>query len=327
MRTVETPPVLPISALVKANTIDELLNQYIRTGHTFTPQQDFFVTVRNDWQAGRAALWGKTIKEINSGQLPPIPQRPPSIEVIIDGVIYRIYGETHGVRESVEEYGRLFLQELNAATNLLLEQKIKVRNPTDATAVVEMFDHSLLPPYYGIPQMLPILPYAFHSAISYISSKIGKKVLTPHELFETMALVRLSMPLELSAMSLPAYVELELRERAKQAKYSLTRSQKRSAYMAEFARLWRRGEDKALLVGAKHAPEMKYFLLRGVKDPRITELASRHVELLKTDPERYQRMKAKDDCVKTAVMCAVSATTGLVIGGCSSLAVRYVFKF
>ncbi|MBI3036212.1 hypothetical protein HYY73_00425 [Candidatus Woesearchaeota archaeon] len=316
MRTVETSPVLPISALIRANSIDELITQYTQAGLTFPTQQDFIVAVRNDWEAGREALWSETREKINSGQQPLIPQRPPSIEVIIDGVTYRIYGEIHTVRESVKRYGALFLQELSATNNLLLEQNIKVQNLPDTTPSVELFDNSLLPPYSDFEYFLPMLKGAFYSAVNYTLSKIGnKRVSTPSEKSEAFAVGMLSMPLELIARSLPAYVELGLREGVKQAKPRLTQSQKRSAYMAEFARIWRRGEGKVLLVGAGHAPEMKYFLLNGVKDHRITELASRHVELLETDPERYQRMKANDDRVKTTITYTAVLVISLVIGG------------
>lgn len=59
-----------------------------------------------------------------------------------------------------------------------------------------------------------------------------------------------------------------------------TSVQRRSAYHAEFARLWKPGEPKKVLAGAGHAPEIEYFWANGVKDSRITDIAAAHIELL-----------------------------------------------
>ena len=87
---------------------------------------------------------------------------------------------------------------------------------------------------------------------------------------------------------LPAHISIQLKERSGKGYNKL---QQRSAYQAEFMKSWQKGTDKNILVGSSHSPEISYFLINGVKDSRIVDLAGSHAELLETNPLRYLDLK------------------------------------
>ena len=101
---------------------------------------------------------------------------------------------------------------------------------------------------------------------------------------ETMTLTLKSETLSLFH-ELPPVVELELTERKQPVRYS-TAYTARSAYMAEFVRNLP-GKEHNLLVGGYHAPEIAYFLERGVKEPGLVALAQQHVSLSLHEKNAY----------------------------------------
>ena len=86
----------------------------------------------------------------------------------------------------------------------------------------------------------------------------------------------------------PTYISLELAQRPSKPRY--VDCAKRSAYLAEFLRAWKPGEDKSMVVGSGHVMEIKYFLEQGVKDARITDLANQHLDILTSDADKYKRL-------------------------------------
>ena len=84
--------------------------------------------------------------------------------------------------------------------------------------------------------------------------------------------------------NLPSSISLELKQDLNLPLNSVL--DLRSAYMAEFAREWKKEEDRNILVGAAHTPQIKYFLEKGVKDQRIVDLAHEHAALAKDDLDK-----------------------------------------
>lgn len=86
-------------------------------------------------------------------------------------------------------------------------------------------------------------------------------------------------------MDLPAYADLQLRNSLRPASYTL--DQRKSAYMAEFMRVWQPDSERALLADAKHAAEVQYFLTYRIADSAVVELAQKHAELLLSDQLKF----------------------------------------
>ena len=96
---------------------------------------------------------------------------------------------------------------------------------------------------------------------------------------------------------------------------------RRSAYQAEFARYFRPGETKNLLVGAAHVPEIAYFLQNGVKDEKITNRVKQDIELLQNNPQEYKSKQRKQQLNEVYTMF------GGLVAGVGTLAGAIVYLY
>ena len=104
--------------------------------------------------------------------------------------------------------------------------------------------------------------------------------------------------------------------------------QRRSAYQAEFLRAWKKGEERKILAGIGHAPEIKHFLLHGVKEAEIVERAHAHAELLERDPQQYASLRnwLNMQTYFTTIAAGMTASLGWGLGtGLPVFAVAYYF--
>lgn len=283
---------LPELAL-QAKSIDELIDLCGKNGHHFSSEDALITILRSKWAWMKARMEKKN--EPSENFFPG--KKLPSLGVMMDGTTYSIYGIIHD-QKCGEDYINLINQTVSSEGNWLIEQNLKkIVGFSNGT---EILDHAAAPdPVYDpkrnylLGVLLGTLALPFFSGVAvskrmrrtYISYRKREK-----EVFQTLAQKSITEPLELFSQSLdlPYYIDLELRERHSPAKY--TDLQRRSAYQAEFLRLWHPQQckqEKNILVGAAHAPEIFYFLRNGVKDQKMTDLAGKHARLLNEDPERY----------------------------------------
>lgn len=277
------------------DSIDELLEVYTKKGHVFSNEEQFLEQLKSDFR-----IEVERVKsEAMSGH---IPTKLSSLDVLINNITYRIYGVQHPLN-SVPKYKRLICEANNGSGNLIFENGFNYC--FDLQRGIEM-------PDWSANNIWDLLRLGFLVGIHLplIIADTTLKMLIPQKTDDT-SLKKLNIPLETYSFwlndGLPAYVGIELQERRKNPSY--TSIQKRSAYQAEFSRAWKKGEDKRILVGAGHAAEIKYFLVNGVKDNSIVDLAHKHVGLLEKDPEKYRHF-AKKAFLSGSIFMATPATVG-----------------
>lgn len=80
-------------------------------------------------------------------------------------------------------------------------------------------------------------------------------------------------------------------------------------------RAWKPGEDKTIVVGAGHVPEIKFFLENPCTDKEIINLVSSHVELLESNPKKYMQIKkSHEERIVRKELQGVT-TLGLLVAG------------
>ena len=307
---------LSFEETTSVDSIDALIGLYAQKGLIFPNQRNFINAVRRDWRLERKRL----LKEVKTKE---VPAQLPSLEVLVDGAKVRIRGVAHkpGLDEQVIALVTDAVNSSNHA-NWLFEQKVKSDFPK-ALAGIELPDFLLFyfKDYFAmyfqrglvVGAKLPvactiglvgILDYWVTKLYSGISRR-GKGSGFVQDYFTLQSLYfdrqLLNVPLRAFTSSLPAYVDIQLREMGNK-KYNPT--QRRSAYSAEFLRFWRANEEREIVVGAGHAPEVEYFLRHGVKSTAITELAYRHVELFEEDPEKFFKLRRQTNFKHIVGGCA-----------------------
>lgn len=276
-------PVLSFEEITAVDTIEGLVGLYSQKGHSFPDQKAFIAAVKKDWAAEQKRVFREAMKKE-----PPL--KPSSLDAVIGGATVSIYGVVHK-----PELGKKFAQTVadvvNSGGNWLFEQNLK-SDFRKAKGGTEIPDHSL---FYGreifadnlkeflggliIFPLLPLVPVAL-SVYCWEKLKKGDK---------DSSLKYLNVPLRAWAKPLPAYVDIGLREQHTKPKYDST--QRRSAYQAEFVRAWKKGEQRSIVVGAAHVPQIEYFLKHGVKDKKVIEMANQHVALLEYEPGKLLRVR------------------------------------
>lgn len=278
----ERETVVSFHEIVSVDSIDDLVILYSERDLNFQDEEEFLNQLRSDWKLEVGKL------EVQ-GRLMPIPQKLSSLDVTIDSTTYSIFGIIHGFGVP-RWYKQLVSDAVNGRNNWLYEHWLGLFFKKENGAV-EIPDSAANTFWYKIKEVYD--PLEIVNDIVDGSRYIIKPSKSSEEDLKVLKEV-LNVPLEAKG-NLPAYVEIELRERnGKQ----YTSVQARSAYQAEFMRAYIPGEDKNLLVGATHAHETKHFLKSGVKNSRIVDLAHSHAEILMHNPKKYNqvliRSKLKD---------------------------------
>ena len=253
--------------IVNVDSLDALKESYEEKGYKFKNENSFLNKINKDWR--------KEVKNIRREALTKDPPRElPSLVHNSRRSVYKIYGVIHDPVIG-PQYINLVREAVNKNKNWICENNISdvfgVEN-----SVVEIPDFSVQESSKEIkynylcllytPLFVPDIIKEFFKKPDYLRSS--------------------NEPLEIhsSMYILPYYAEIELTEKEGKG-YNVF--QIRSAYHAEFLKALK-GEEKSDLVGRMHAAEIKHFLKKGVKDQRVIDLAHRHAEILKSDPEKLK---------------------------------------
>ncbi len=197
-------------------------------------------------------------------------KRIPSIEVLVDNVNYGIFGISHDFG-TFSLYRHLLSDIVEERDNWLTEQMLGMYlKPNEYTEVMDYSTNSCLDTF-KLGSVLGLLGIPFSvlacGYLAYRTFNPGKSVEND--------IVRMSQDFkDINGLKKP---------------YS--HSTRRSAYQSEFMRAWKKGQDKNILVGANHVPEISYFLKNQIDDNMIINLASNHAELSERDPEKYEWIK------------------------------------
>ncbi len=285
---------LSFEDIISIDTLDQLTELYAKRGFTIS-EKEMLPRLKQDWKRCRDEYFYHI-------HLKPdlIPNQVPSLDVLVDGVDYRIYGVVHAKNWSAE-YNAIVSKTIENGKNWLHEQKMHTVFDLPKNSI-EIPDHHLLTPTGYLRIFTDSMVNGFTSPISIPLNK-NKKY---SKFKEKMMLSSLDMPFEAYHRPLPSYVKIQLNEKNKPAKY--TPIQARSAYQAEFMKAWKVEGDKHILVGAMHAPEIKYFLKYGVKDVSITDAAQEHALLSTEDPEKFAWLNKKSSLKTT--LCATAGYFG-----------------
>lgn len=309
-------PILSFEETTSVDSIDALVGLYAQKGFSFPEQRNFVHAVRRDWRLEQRRLFkeAKAKAKEASAQL-------PSLEVLVDGTAVSIHGVTHK-----PSLGKQFIGTVTYAVNTsnhanwLFEQNVK-KEFRSITVGIELPDHLL---YHWkelftedflrslrLGAMVPvIIPLSLVRLPTYYASKLYS-VISQHGKSQDSTVWFLNVPLRAWAFPLPAYVDIQMREMGNK---EYNQAQRRSAYSAEFLRLWRVNEERGIVAGTGHAPEAEYFLKHGVKDAAITELAHCHVELLEQDPERFSQLHRQANFKYLPASFAGQMAASLLIG-------------
>ena len=292
--------------IVDVTSIDQLRNLYDDCGYYFSSEKQFLHFLKGDWKE-------KTSCELR--ELKTDSKKVKPLEVIVDGVTHNIYGIIHSKATGVEYISRVN-NAINPEENWLFEQNLQ-KYFTFPSNAVEVPDHIIRPwsifrSSFKNGALLPInLPIYF--VLKYPGRKLRDFTL---KLIKDAAIKLLDHHPEVISKNYPSYIKIELNERQNPAGYNSI--QTRLAYQAEFMKAWKKGEPKHILVGLRHAPEIKYFLEQGVKNQKIVDAAQSHVELLETDPEKFSNL------VKRARLGSnINSVLGLTSGLTTSVTAIY----
>lgn len=293
--------VLEFDEIVSVNKIDDLVRLYSQKGLSFENQDKFLDQLSKDW--------GSEVDRLEDlAKSMPIPQKLPSLDLTLDGANYGIFGVTHDFTNG-SRYRRLVSDAVNGRQNWLYEHGIgfffKKENGS-----VEIPDCSVNEFWTTFKEGL-----ISGIALPLFSAYMVSRYIRPSKTSEN-DLLKLNVPAE-AREKLPAYVSLQLKEEMGKP-YS--RREARSGYHAEFLRAYKPDEDKNFLCGAAHTPEIKHFLINGVKDSRIVDLAHSHAEILVNDPEKLHSIQNK-----TSAKEGLAISSGIIAGSSPYLALYAYF--
>ncbi len=306
---------LSFGELASAGSIAKLMDMYRQKGCSFPDKTRFLKRVEADWEGERLRVLSEAKQKGQPRQLLPL-------EVLVDGAPCRIYGVSHA-RDNLPEYRAMVEAALSGSANLLAEQNMLTAFP-QLEGAVELPDHLLLstrdvilPSYVKGAVTVLILPFIavggpVIGARALVNHMRGHGSASPEESAKGHDNSALNAPLEAIAHAgIPAYVTLELAGRSPPGYNSM---QKRSAYLAEFMRVWKPSEERNILTGAAHAAEIAYFLKNGVKNASIIGMARGHAELLKGNHAGFAALKygrKQSILMQAAQMAGSTSVAGL----------------
>ncbi len=296
-----------VELALQAKSLEELMTLSKANGNQYQSEEDLIRELYWNWETEV----NKRMKR-ESGLSSFAQQKLPPMELVKDGTTYSIYGIAHD-KECGKDYIDLINRTVCADENWLIEQNLK--KMLGISNGIEIVDHSVAPRSVSNPGknylggiLMGVLGPLFLAGLG-VSGRVRRvrrqyKTIKK-EFIQEIAKKTITGPLELffENQDLPYYVDLELRERKSPPEY--TGVQQRSAYQAEFMRFWNPSlsrQEKNILVGAAHAAEVVYFLQRGVKEQRITDLAGKHARLLEEDPEKYAALVKRTKLLETGVV-------------------------
>ena len=287
---------LNLADLVTGNTPEELrdlLEQQGKISPNATEKQ-FRNLVIDNWKRLRS----EKLETRNTAPL--IPSKLQPLHATVNNTTYRIYGVVHisSFDPDVVQYNNMVRKTL---MNDILERKINPGNLLFEQVLAEFFDcrnglfadclelidHTIAEKTgmalsfaggYAAGLIIPLIPLIIATGLH---KRLGKRdrndlsrltYINPQDQY-------LHHPLP------PAFWhEQELKP------FFSTRS----AYIAEFARLYNPGETKTIVTGSFHAPEVKYFLEQKCVPEKIVQKAEQHVRLAEQgllDQVKYQSKK------------------------------------
>ncbi len=285
---------------LQAKTLEELMELAKEEGHQFDSEEILLKDLHDHWQSYLRMELDRDYSER------PLPKKMPYLETTIKGKRCRVYGVVHEINPS-RSYATL-VREAFSAPLWLIEQN--VREVFNHHHGIEIPDHyvkrgkifSNLPTFFG-RGILKAISLPFATIQNQKKRREGVQKLTP---LEALSIYH---PLSILNENLPNHLDLELRERRKNVSYS--NFQRRSAYQAEFLRVWKQQEDRNILVGAVHATDIIHFLEKGTKSQKIVDVANRHAELLQNDPEKFHSLYSRIANGEKA-MLSLAAFSGFV---------------
>ncbi len=296
---------LPELAL-QAKSLEELMTVAREQGQRFDCEELLLRDLQNCWKSYLRAEIDRDYSER------PLPEIMPHLETTIKGKRCRVYGVVHEINPS-PLYLKL-VQGVFSTPLWLIEQNLK--KILYLKEGIEIPDHYIkkgkfftdLPGFFGDGVLRGItFPFSTiatrRSRLEEREIKLRARKLTP---FEALSIYH---PSSIFNENLPCHLDLEVRERKKPASYS--NYQRRSAYQAEFLRAWMDQDDRNILVGAAHATDIIHFLEKGTKNQKIVDVANRHAELLRGDPEQYHAMYSRIANGEKVIL-SLAAFTGAV---------------
>src|SRR3989344_7395933 len=283
---------LTFEEINSVDCIDELRALYEEKRGSFRSEREFLRFLKNDWRR-ICNNYNRDSEEQAKFKL---------LEVIIDRVFYNIYGISVDPTLG-KEYRKIISNTVKPGQNWLLEQNLGLYLQLPEKAI-EIPDNLVASRSHlckkGLSDfLLDSCSLPFYVPFYVADSITGENIFA---LNRTEALERLSLHPEKFTTPLPSYVKIELNEKQDPVKY--TPDQARSAYQAEFMRAWKEREDKNILVELSHAPQIQYFLRKGVKDQKIVDAAQSQAELLEQDAEKFSELVKKSRLRSKRYNCA-----------------------
>jgi hypothetical protein len=266
---------LSFDEITSVHTLESLFFLYRDKSFEFDNQFDpsFIDQISSDWQQEvrrlRREAFGRTNQEGPGNQI-------PCITLDLDGKTYSLFGVYH-TRDAGSHYFNLVSDSIQS--DWLIEQNLQNTFP-NVLKGTEVFDWCVSNPFLDLKMGLSRGAQIPQRILKYFQLK------KEPDHFSDRYVYTLFIPLEAIHAQLPAYVDIQLRERTDSPSY--TNVQKRSAYQAEFMRALQTKEPK-ILTGGTHSSEIQNFLINGVKDSKIIEKAQKHAALLDRDLIFYFR--------------------------------------
>ena len=268
-------PILTFEEITSVSSIDALAGLYDRKGISVShDKRSFIKVVKMDWKA-------ETERLLMQAKEAPPPTSLPSLDVIIDQAKVSI----HGIAHNKKTIAAIVNSTVGKGGNWLFEQLTPKEYPA-AKSGVELPDFMFIPATEalsdGFQDVLMLLGMPLLVGLAFLASYITKSRILTNDAWY------LNVPQDAWSLNgLPPYASIGFHEERSPPRYNSV--ERRSAYHAEFLRNWKRGEDRHIVVGALHAPQIRHFLLNGVKDGSVSEIAASHAELWKTDPEKLAK--------------------------------------
>ena len=274
-------PTLTFEELAEAGSIDALAEMYTNHGAHFRNQNEFLRQVRREWKSEKERIRDDTLDSLLLQQ--HAPSEVPHVFVALGSQEFYVFGINHGTKNP--EYLELIKSAVTGPGTWCFEQNLHSEG-YDARNSIEAIDHGLL----TRPQLVrwgleSSTPMVMGSLILEIPKIVYKWAINePIFVFSKESrrnLVFAALPPGYFAEPFPAYVNIE------KTSGRLPVTIRRSGYLAEFMRALHL-QDCNMMTGFVHVPEIEYFLRNPIKDAEVADCAHADVELLASDPEKYE---------------------------------------
>ncbi len=309
--------IVPADALRQVTSLEDLGRLYLDREREFKTTEELIDLVRQDWQI-HARRWQRdSLQEKETFK--PLIER-----ITVDGKDCVLMGVVHSHVMGFE-YIKELMDVVTKNPFWLSEHKLTAEFLP--IPILEIPDHAadgFLPRLLRFQKRTFItMPLrALQSRIRMGRARPGEGSVSHQDLVRSLA----NMPPE-ALSDLPANIDILWREKSG---LPLNECQRRSAFQAAFLRTWNpqgwpeaqalreqapeaikaRWNEKAIMVGAGHVPEIAYFLKHGIPDKRIERLAVKQAELLNESVEKYVRFLARQESLFQVASYAASMAIG-----------------